>query len=383
LAKNNTTYDYSIREGLMPDASFQPDWFSKPGDTLLTLMEQRELTSESLAKKLGCERSVVRGLLSGAVAVDDKLAGALSKHVGGTPAFWRARQIKYVEALARAAEAVPKERGLEWVSQFPHRDIANYGWIAPSAKREELIKTYLAYFGVNTPEEWHDRYESSMRETAFRTSPTFISKVGAISAWLRRGEIEASTVKCASWQPKRLQNSLQEIRTLTKAKSPAYFLPRVRRLCSEAGVAVVFVRAPSGCRASGATRFITRDKAMIVLSFRYLSDDHFWFTFFHELGHLLLHKSSMTFVDGEPGISGDLESEANEFAANSLIPPSRHDELMDLSAKRERIIRFAYSVGVSAGVVVGQMQHRNIINPKQMNFLKRRFNWQQIKAAIG
>ena len=78
----------------MPEVSFQPDWFSKPGDTLLTLMEQRELTPEVLAQKLGCERSVVQGLLSGAVAVDDKLAGGLSKHVGGTPSFWRARQTK-------------------------------------------------------------------------------------------------------------------------------------------------------------------------------------------------------------------------------------------------------------------------------------------------
>jgi HTH-type transcriptional regulator / antitoxin HigA len=367
----------------MPNAPFQPDWFSKPGDTLLTLMEQRELTSESLAKKLGCPPSVIQGLLSGAIAVDEAIARALSIHVGGTPSFWRTRQLKYVDALARAAEAVPREHGLRWINQFPHRDIANYGWVERSQKREELIKTYLAYFGVNTPEEWSDRYESSMRETAFRTSPTFISKVGAISAWLRRGEIEASTIKCAQWQPKRLQSSLEEIRTLTKAKSPAYFLPRVRRLCAEAGAAVVFVRAPNGCTASGATRFFARDKAMIILSFRYLSDDHFWFTFFHEIGHLLLHKSSMTFIDGEPGISGGLESEANEFAANSLIPPSRQDELMDLPAKRDRIIRFAYSAGVSAGIVVGQMQHRKVINRSRMNFLKRRFNWEQIQAATA
>jgi HTH-type transcriptional regulator / antitoxin HigA len=367
----------------MPDSSFQPDWFSKPGDTLLTLMEQRELTSEALAKKLRCERSVVQGLLSGAVPVDDKLAGGLSKHVGGTPAFWRTRQTKYLEALARAANAVPKERGLEWINQFPHKDIASYGWITSPAKRDELIKAYLAYFGVNTPDEWSSRYESSMRETAFRTSPTFTSKVGAISAWLRRGEIEATAIACASWQPNRLRNVVEQMRTLTKAKSPLYFLPRLRKLCAEAGVAVVFVRAPTGCRASGATKFITRDKAMVILSFRYLSDDHFWFTFFHEIGHLLLHKSSMTFVDGEPGISGDLEIEANEFAADSLIPPSRRDELMDLPASKEQIIRFAYSVGVSAGVVVGQMQHRDVINPKQMNFLKRRFNWQQISEAIG
>ncbi|MET4519085.1 ImmA/IrrE family metallo-endopeptidase [Bradyrhizobium sp. I1.7.5] len=367
----------------MPDSSFRPDWFSKPGDTLLTLMEQRELTSEALARKLRCHHSVVQGLLSGSTAVDDRLATALAKYVGGTPAFWHTRQSKYVEALSRAADAVPKDRGLQWISQFPHKDMASYGWVTPAAKRDELIKAYLAYFGVNTPEEWSSRYENTMHETAFRTSPTYSSTVGAISAWLRRGEIEATAIKCASWQPNRLLRSLEQLRVLTKAKSPSYFLPRVRKLCADAGVAVVFVRAPSGCRASGATKFIARDKAMVILSFRYLSDDHFWFTFFHELGHLLLHKSTMTFVDGEPGITSDLEAEANEFAADTLIPPSRRDEMMDLPASKEKIIRFAYSVGVSAGIVVGQMQHRDAITSKQMNFLKRRFNWEQITAAIA
>lgn len=367
----------------MPQLSFQPDWFSKPGDTLLTLMEQRELTSESLARKIGCERSVVEGLVSGAVAVDDNLASCLSKFVGGSPAFWRTRQAKYLEALSRAANAVPREKASEWIKLFPHRDIASYGWVDRNVKRDELIREYLAYFGVSTPDEWKDKYELSLHETAFRASPTFTSKVGAISAWLRRGEIEASAISCAAWQPGLLRKSLDEIRVLTKAKSLAYVLPRVRKLCAETGVAIVFVRAPSGCRASGATRFISRNKAMIILSFRHLSDDHFWFTFFHEIGHLLLHTSSRTFVDGEPGISGELEAEANSFAADVLVPPSRRDELMDLPARKERIIRYAYSIGVSAGIVVGQMQHHRIIGQKQMNFLKRRFDWEEIGRALA
>jgi Zn-dependent peptidase ImmA (M78 family) len=145
----------------------------------------------------------------------------------------------------------------------------------------------------------------------------------------------------------------------------------------------MFVRTPVGCAASGATRFVSSNKAMVILSFRYLSDDHFWFTFFHEIGHLLLHKANLTFIDGEESLSNKMEKEANDFSERALIPESRRDELMDLKAARESIIRFAYSVGVSAGIVVGQLQHHKIIGPNQMNFLKRRFNRQQIEAAVG
>jgi HTH-type transcriptional regulator / antitoxin HigA len=367
----------------MPDASFQPDWFSKPGDTLLTLMEQRELTFETVSERLGCKHSVVRGLLAGTVAVDDVLAIKLSEHVGGTPGFWKTRQTKYVAALSKAADAVPKDLGADWLKQFPHADIANHGWVERAGRRDQLIKSYLAFFGVNTPNEWSERYASFLKGTAFRTSPTFESKIGAISAWLRQGELEAAAVQCAPWQPKNLKQKLEELRVLTKAKTPSYFLPRLRKICSECGVAVVFVRTPAGCSASGATRFVSADKAMVILSFRHLTDDHFWFTFFHELGHLLLHKASMTFVDGEPGITSTMEVQANNFAANVLIPVDRLDELKGLPPRREQIIRFAFSVGVSAGVVVGQLQHYRVIKPNQMNFLKRRFDWQQLSAATG
>jgi HTH-type transcriptional regulator/antitoxin HigA len=227
-----------------------------------------------------------------------------------------------------------------------------------------------------------DRYASFLKLTAFRTSQTFESKVGPLSAWLRQGEIEAAQRPCAQWNPKELRKRLEEIRVLTKAKNLEYFLPRICRICAEVGVAVVFVRAPSGCAASGATRFISPTKAMMILSFRHLSDDHFWFTFFHEIGHLLLHGGNLTFIDGEDTVQNEMEKEADDFSERVLIPENRRDELMDLYPKRDVIIRFAYSVGVSAGVVVGQMQHHKVIRQNQMNFLKRRFDWKKIESVV-
>jgi HTH-type transcriptional regulator / antitoxin HigA len=139
----------------------------------------------------------------------------------------------------------------------------------------------------------------------------------------------------------------------------------------------------SGCAASGATRFVSPNKAVIILSFRYLSEDHFWFTFFHEVAHLLFHNSRLTFIDGEEPISNKMEREANEFAERVLIPEHQRDELMDFNPRRDNIIRFAYSVGVSPGIVVGQLQHYNVIKRNQMNYLKRRFDWKQIEPSVS
>ena len=62
---------------------------------------------------------------------------------------------------------------------------------------------------------------------------------------------------------------------------------------------------------------------MMILSFRYLSDDHFWFTFFHEAAHLLLHGEKSTFVEDEATDQTEKEKQANAFAAGMLVPSDR------------------------------------------------------------
>jgi hypothetical protein len=122
---------------------------------------------------------------------------------------------------------------------------------------------------------------------------------------------------------------------------------------------------------------------MVVLSFRYLSEDHFWFTFFHEVGHLLLHGRSFTFVDIDTAATDEREREANAFAATTLVPAARQGDMAMLGARSQHILRFAASIGLSPGIVVGQMQHQGLLGPGNLNFLKRRYTWDDIDAAMA
>ena len=193
------------------------------------------------------------------------------------------------------------------------------GWIPASKETRDTIRGSLVYFDVTDPDEWRERYTEFQNLFRFRASPTFETKLGALAAWLRQAEIQASAMTCAPWNSVGLRTRLDEMRTLTKATNLDYVIPRLRALCAEVGIAIVFLRAPAGCRASGATRFLSPTKAMIVLSFRYLSDDQFWFSFFHEIAHLLLHDIGATFVDGEAAEPSQKEAEANAFSAGVLI----------------------------------------------------------------
>jgi HTH-type transcriptional regulator/antitoxin HigA len=126
-------------------------------------------------------------------------------------------------------------------------------------------------------------------------------------------------------------------------------------MCAKTGVIVVFVPEVTGCRISGAAWWMGPSRAVIALTDRYKKDDRFWFTFFHEAAHLLLHSKKETFVDD--GTDDDaIEREANDFAADLLISPEHQERLQELATDSE-VRTFANEIGIAPGIVVGRLQH--------------------------
>jgi hypothetical protein len=149
----------------------------------------------------------------------------------------------------------------------------------------------------------------------------------------------------------------------------------VKELLAEAGVKFSIVRAPKGCTASGAVRLLSDGTPHMQLSFRFLSDDQFWFSLFHEIGHLLLHFEQMPILENS-GVEKDAcEEEADEFAVGTIVPLPFREELLTLGGSRFPIINFAKKIGVAPGLIVGQLQHEGILRYNQMQFLKRRYRW--------
>jgi len=351
---------------------FRPNWCSPPGETIADILKDRALTVTRFAKLLGQTEDNAEALLVGRLAINNALATKLSELLGASAAFWRAREAQYRSELERLASATTPD---DWLAGLPVADMAKFQWIPRLTRAAEKITACLKFFGVDSVDEWHQRYNEPLGASAFRTSPSFPSEVGAVTAWLRQGEIEAESIKCAPWNADGLRAAIPELRALTKRREPSTFVPDLQAVCASHGVAVVVVRAPTGCRASGATRFLSSDKALILLSVRHLSDDHFWFSFFHEVGHLLLHGAQRTFVDLDGDPTSPTEQEANDFAARTLIPDQYRDKMRQVALQTMAIIRLATQIGVSPGIVVGQLQHARRLAHDKQNHLKRRFKW--------
>lgn len=350
---------------------FQPDYFVPPGVTLLETIDSIGMTQAELAERTGRPKKTINEIIKGKAAITPETALQLERVLGIPASFWNNLEANYREAIARAQERSRLKAHKAWLNRIPVNHLIKLNWIKKRSSIVEQLEDVLRFFGVASPEAWEEVWGNL--KVAFRQSSTFESNPGAVATWLRMGEIIAKDIKCEPYNKRRFIRALHKIRLLTR-ESHDVFLPETERLCAKAGVAFVLIPAITHCRVSGATHWLSRQKAIIQLSFRYKSDDHLWFTFFHEAGHILYHNKEHVFLEGNDTKS-ELEEQANLFAADFLIPREELRGFLKQTVTAHRVRCFAERLGIAPGIVVGRLQHDGIIKYDQLNHLKRRYQW--------
>ncbi|HUW54974.1 MAG TPA: ImmA/IrrE family metallo-endopeptidase, partial [Rhodanobacter sp.] len=329
----------------MTRRQFSPDWVEPPGATVASILAIQSIDVQKFAARASISSDVVARLISGDEVIDSELAERLAVHLGSTARFWMSREKCYRQQLTAAAETNQGDLR-DWIRALPVADMVRFGWIKPESFRLRA-EACLRFFGVPDLQSWDGRYSRLMEQVAFRTSNSFDSNPSSVVAWLRFGELEAQKIDCAQWNCDQFRQSMNEMRALTRVAAPSEFIPKLQAICARSGVALVVARAPKGCAASGSTRFLSAKKAVLMLSLRYRTDDHFWFSFFHEVGHLVLHGTNSFFVDGKGLVGSDREREADEFASESLIPESQSSLLESVGSDYRSVIRAARKLGIS------------------------------------
>lgn len=354
-------------------------WASPPGVTIRERLEDLKVDTPEFAHLLGEPIHVVARLLDGRQEITVDLARRLASTLGASSEFWINRDCQYREDLVRVATD-------DWLQELPVAKMAEFGWLDDRGDDwASRVDECLSFFDVNDVAAWRSTYEPLLAEARMRISPTRARSGAAVAAWLRQATRQADELAVDVWDPDKLRAALPELRKLTRRKDPADFLTRLQELLADVGVALVVVRALPGCPASGAARKLPGNAALIVVSMRFLVDDQFWFTVFHEIGHLLLDHADRPILD-DPGADetdSSQEREANEFAAEVLLPASLRADVPAGALGHRQIVALARRAGVSPGVVVGQLQHDNRISQKHLNSVKRRYRWNGLNLEMA
>ena len=353
---------------------YSPDDVSPPGETLQETLDTIGMPQAELARRMGKTPKNINEMIKGKAPICPATALELERVLSIPAGFWGNRERDYREALARQKEQERLKSRIAWLDVIPVNEMAKKGWIPSCRDKVQKLQEVLNFFGVVDPQQWEDLWNTGAL-AAFRKSPAFHGKPGAVAAWLRKGELDAQQLQCKVYDESCFRRALTAIRSLT-ADPPEKFCPEIVRRCADAGVAVVFVPQLPGTSASGATRWLTPRKALIQLSLRYKTNDHLWFTFFHESGHIALHGKRDVFLQGTETREEDKEKDADIFAMEFLIPPREYEQLISLgSLSKAKVRQFASRIGVAPGIVVGRLQHDRVIPFQRFNDLKRPLEW--------
>lgn len=355
---------------------YMPDYVVTPGEVLEFELELRGMKQQELAKRTGLTPKHIGALVNSKSSITPETAIKLERAIGMPAQYWMNLESQYQEALARKTEETALLRDLDWLKQIPVAAMVKLGWLEKCKAPKDQLVQVLRFFGIASASQWDDIWPNL--GVAYRQHNHADIKPEAVSAWLRQGEIQAAAIACQPYDKSAFRHALDEIRSLTTA-TPDVFVPRMQSLCADAGVAVTFVPWLPKTAVSGATRWLSPTKALIQLSLRYRTDDHLWFTFFHEAGHILLHGKKDLFLEGTNGLNPQKEDEANAFAESELVS----SKSLAVFSKSQRvtksdIVRFAEERGIAPGIVVGRLQHLGLLAHSYCNDLKQQFVWAHV-----
>lgn len=294
---------------------------SPPGETIQETIDSIGMNQYELADRLGKNIKNVNRIIKGKEAITASTALALERVLGIPADFWIERERQFRIELTQLELEEQMLKSIKWLKKFPVAAMMKLGWINSVTEPVEIIKELLSFFGIAAPEQWSIFYTNETANVAYKLSLAHTSDPEAISVWLRKGELDAKKNRQTPFNKVLFKQNLSKIKELA-FNHPSDFKEQLQELCSEAGVAVVYTPSIPKAAISGATRWISNSATpLIQLSGRYKTNDHFWFTFFHEAGHILLHGKKDVFLEEVNGVNSDTvkEKEADTFARQSLI----------------------------------------------------------------
>ncbi|EHQ29709.1 HigA family addiction module antitoxin [Mucilaginibacter paludis] len=334
---------------------------TKPGDTILETIEYLKMSQAELADRMGKTPGKINDLISGKAPITINTALQLEKVLGIDMQFWLNREMHYREKLARLEQEEFLEQCLDWLKEQPIKELQKFGYLKSSSVGTGMVEECLQFYGVVSPVEWENVYIENYAQTSFRKSPSHKTLLSSMAAWLRIGELKLRKQQFPEYKKDSFKNVLQEIKTLVETQ-PEDFPTTLQAMCQQAGVAVIYSNTLPKAPISGAARWVG-GTPLIQITDRYKTNDHFWFTFYHEAGHILLHGKKDIFIEEFEGVENDTEKEreANDFARDWLLPDTFLAEIDNQSVDEKAVRRIARNYATHPAIVIGRLQNLNMV----------------------
>jgi len=345
-----------------------------PGEYLEEVLEDIGLNQAELARRMGRPSQAVNEIIKGEKAITPETSIQLEKVLGVPAYIWAGLESEYRLIKASQIEAEKAKEEEELLANFPYLELSKLGLVEKTRNALMKVQNLRRFFGVASLFNLEGVREYS---PAFRQSTNNDINHEALAAWLRAGAVIADEIECEEYSKGTLLSKVSEIRELTLEEEPNEFISKLKLILQQCGIALVVIPHFKKTHTTGATFWVKKEKAVIMMSLRGSWADVFWFSLFHELGHILLHDKRHTFL--ENGVScpkwKKQEDKADEFSQKTLIPAKKFKAFKQgLDFSTSSIKSFAKSIEVAPGIVTGRLQHEKLL-PYTVHVGRIRYKW--------
>ncbi|MBM3701007.1 MAG: HigA family addiction module antidote protein [Actinobacteria bacterium] len=344
------------------NGKYRPDFAVAPGYTLAETIETKNISQKELSERTGLTRKTINLIIQGKAHITPDTAYKFENVLGMPAGFWINLENNYQETLKRL-ELEEQAGNEKWIlDEVDYNQLVKLGWIDKACSKNDKVINLWKYFEVSSIKNLKSVYPGLLRKSCYGNASNY-----AVMAWITRGLKIAKQIKTEPYDKDKLKSLIPILRNLSQKKD---FYEELVKRCAEAGISFVALPHLNRTFIQGATRWISPEKALLLLSIRYRWLDIFWFSFFHELGHILMHSKKELFIECEND-NGQLEKEADDFAANTLIDLKKYALFVDkMYYTRESIVGFSAEIGVHPSIVVGRLAHDKKIHYSKFSDLR-------------
>lgn len=346
-----------------------------PGYYIKEIVDESGLTQEDFAKRLGTTPKNLSLLIRGEQSISIDIAMKLSRMIGTSIAYWLNLQNGYDALIAEfksEEELIQERRVFDLLDYKYFREHFNLPDLP--RKKDEQIAQIRKLLNVATLTVLMQRNMAVKFRSA--TGELSVANIVKANTMVQLATNTALRQSAPRFNKALFEEAVDYALTLTKNHDTFYSL--VKEAFLKAGVIFVVLPNIPGSKINGATKKVG-NHIMLMVNDRNLNADTFWFTLFHEIGHIINGDYGISFVSE----SGEHEDKANKYAEDMLIP---REEYLEFTKQDQfnlcSVKEFSDQINRDPGIIVGRLLNDNLIEPtnRVLNSLRHKY---KVKLSNG
>ncbi len=339
-----------------------------PGYYISEIIDDLEITQEEFAVRLGTSPKNISKLVNGEANISIELAMKLSNMLNTSPEVWLNLQKKYDLQLIEQSKKAELAKQIDLIKEIDYNYFVKLWDLPKTRNAEEKIQNLCSFLSIAnlsilTQKGYNLSFRNGIKEPQQKN-------ILSANVWVETSTKMGRSYDIKNYNEDKLISTIHKLVGMTTL-SLDKCIAKIKTMLAECGVALVMLPYLKNSGLHGVVKWLSKKKVLVAISDRRKYVDTFWFTLFHELGHVLQKRIKDISYTWDSNENDELEQDADLFAQETLIPEKQYSQFLKQGIfSSVKILEFAKQINRDPGIIVGRLQNDIIIQHSQNNNLR-------------